>query len=152
MSAQSLPSSQPLPAFLLTRQWRDGVLRLWCATELGPLLIRVTDVDAVCFIERAAPTPSTRTAPRRRPVELCTPSGDPVDALYFTTNRALADCRAASGSTRLYESDVRPAERYLMERFIRAGMTVHGAVHRIDRKSTRLNSSHSQQSRMPSSA
>ena len=43
-------------------------------------------------------------------------------------------------------------ENVMVGRHVRTGSGLFGAVFRRDRKSTRLNSSHSQQSRMPSSA
>ena len=33
---------------------------------------------------------------------------------------------------RLYESDIKPSDRYLMERFITAGFAVHGELQRRD--------------------
>ena len=41
---------------------------------------------------------------------------------------------------------------YARELKLKAGTILTGKIHNLDRKSTRLNSSHSQQSRMPSSA
>ena len=61
-------------------------------------------------------------------MQLETLAGDPVDGLYFRSQRDLTAARdtlRARGVT-LYESDLKPADRYLMERFVHAGFEVHG--------------------------
>jgi DNA polymerase II len=120
-----------IEGFVLTREWRDGPsgteLRLWCWTPDGATVARIHAPKAVCFIGREAKLPDGVSCDRRS-VELVSPSGDRVDALYFSTQRALTQARerAAAQGIRLFESDVRGAERYLMERFIRGGIALLG--------------------------
>lgn len=106
-------------------------LGFWAATERGPVRVLISDQSAVCFIARAATaSPPELGVPgyRRRAVDLATLQGDPVDALYFAKQRQLQQAREAlrSRDIRLYESDVNPADRFLMERFITASFEIRG--------------------------
>jgi DNA polymerase-2 len=120
-------------AFLLTRQWRDtpdGIeLVFWAAGENGPIRIQVDEQEAVGFVERGR-VDAGKLGGRARRVELATLAGEPVDAVYFPTRRALADARVQlrPGGVRIHESDVKPSERYLMERFVTGGLVVSGPV------------------------
>ena len=116
-----------ITGYLLTRSWRDtpqGVeLTFWGATDTGPVRLVVEEQESVCFIDRSRPL-SLPARTRREPRELNLLGGGPVDALYFRQQRDLQALRQ-SGIT-LAESDVRPADRYLMERFVCAGFEVIG--------------------------
>jgi DNA polymerase II len=128
-------------AFILTREWHDarpgatqaargGDVVLWCSSPQGPVRVRITGVQPVCFIERTVQLPADASArvARRKPLDLLTPSGAAVDGLYFRSLRDQQELRRAArdSGVRIFESDIRPAERYLMERFIHAGITVEG--------------------------
>lgn len=114
-------------AYLLTRHWRDtsqGVeLSLWATSQDGPVHIVVNAQQAVCFIERDIDVHLPPGA-TRKPLQLQLLHGGPVDALYFRNQRDLQQLRA--GDTPLCESDVKPADRYLMERFIKAPILIEG--------------------------
>ena len=71
---------------------------------------------------------AARVGARSRSVELRTLEGALVDALYFPTQRALVDARRElrAAGVRLYESDLKPSDRYLMERFVTGGLLVTG--------------------------
>ena len=118
-------------AFLLTRQWRDtpsGVeLVFWAAAASGPIRIQIVQQEAVCFAVRGH-VYAARVGARSRSVELRTLEGALVDALYFPTQRALVDARRElrAAGVRLYESDLKPSDRYLMERFVTGGLLVTG--------------------------
>jgi len=115
--------------YLVSRGWRDtpqGIeLSLWLATEDGPLQVQVDAQESVCFIERnvSAALPAST---RRKPLELSLLHGGAVDALYFRRHRDLQQLRQTD--TPLCESDIKPVDRYLMERFIHTGMEVHGDI------------------------
>ena len=117
----------------MSRQWKDtpsGVeLSFWASTAHGPLLVKVPETEAVCFIERSQ---SLALPPRcrRQPVELKLLHGEPVDALYFRQQRELAEFRQLDH--RLNESDIKPTDRFLMERFITAGFCAEGNVTQRD--------------------
>ena len=147
----SIVGEATVDAFILTREWRDSgryaaaganEILLWCTglngdssadpseSPSGTILVRIKPVDVVCFVSHEQKLPGTLDDMRieRRALELQNPSGEPVDGLYFPNQRALNhardECRAAG--VRLFESDVRPLDRYLMERFIRAGVRISG--------------------------
>ncbi len=129
----------PLSCFLLTRQWRDvgdGLeLVLWAVSDRGPVRVAIDDQKAVCFVAGDTPLPGLDGDSRwfeRKPLELATLGGAPVDGLYFRRQRDLA---AARGTLRrrgvtLYESDLKPNDRYLMERFVNAAFCIHGEPRR----------------------
>ena len=121
-----------LNAFLLTRQWRDtrsGVaLDFWWATEQGACWTQITGQEIVFFVLRKNAKKiqallSALTAWRMAEVGLKTFHNKNVDALYFKSQRsarAAQDLLTKAGLG-YWEADVKPHERYLMERFITAG-------------------------------
>ena len=118
-------------AFLLTRQWRDtreGVLLdFWWATEQGPCWTQTLGQDVVFFIARAD-APRTEEVLRnlrqwrRADVDLKTFRDQPVNALYFRSHRTARDAQQLldRAGIHYWEADIRPPERYLMERFVTA--------------------------------
>lgn len=120
--------SESIDAYLLSRHWHDtatGVeLRYWATSAEGPILILVPGQESVCFIERHRSMELPANA-IRRPLKLSLLGGESVDGLYFKQQRQLSDLRAHSSD--LCESDVKPNDRYLMERFIHAGLNVSGS-------------------------
>lgn len=115
-------------AFLLSREWRDrddGVeIVLWGRSEQGPVRARFRRQEAVMFVPRHMTTHAGRRVPR----PLTTLHGDDVDAVYFRSQRALLDererLRAALAVA--LESDVKPSDRFLMERFVTGAMHLSG--------------------------
>lgn len=120
--------SDSVTGYLLTRGWRDtpqGVeLTFWAATNTGPVRLVVEEQESVCFIDRSQLVTLPAHA-RRAARELRLLSGEPVDALYFQRHRDL-QAFSETGVT-LAESDVKPADRYLMERFVCAGFKASGS-------------------------
>ncbi|MBI2422130.1 MAG: DNA polymerase II [Candidatus Hydrogenedentes bacterium] len=116
-----------LPAFLLTRNQRSTregyALTYWFATPEGPVQATVTGERGVFFIPRA----TTLEGAERKEVALITPAGEPVDAVYYRTWQEAQDTRARAGTAR-YESDVRPVDRYLMERFVYGSAQLRAAL------------------------
>ena len=116
---------------LLTRQWRDtrrGLeLEYWLASATGAVKITIGGERAVCFIDHGTPLPGGVRA-ERKTLELTTLRGEKVDALYFATQRDLLDAVAACSGhgVVLHESDLKPSDRYLMERFITGSVRVTG--------------------------
>ena len=115
-------------AFLLSREWRDaddGVeLILWARSVDGPVRVRIGRQEAVMFVPREAVT----HAGRRAEVNLRTFDDRPVDALYFRSRRALYEerDRLRANGVETLESDVKPADRWVMERFITGGLGIEG--------------------------
>lgn len=74
------------------------------------------------------PRSSTTVTGRRVPRPLRTKHGQPVDTLYFDSQRALLKEREQLEQTGMepLEADVKPTQRFLMERFIQGGFSVTG--------------------------
>ena len=77
---------------------------------------------------------SAAAAPRRAAVELRDLRGEPVDALYYKTQRALLEARGSLRERGVapFEADINPVERYLMERFVTGGLRVTGEAEERD--------------------
>ncbi len=118
-------------AFLLTRQWRDGprglTLVFWAKGESGAIRIELDGQEAVAFVEHGR-VEASELGCRSRRLELRTLDGVAVDGLYFQSRRKLVDARKRlrSRGIRLYESDVKPSDRFLMEHFVTGGVRVEG--------------------------
>ena len=117
-----------MDAFLLSREWRDeddGVeIVLWARAPEAAVRVRLSRQESVMFVRRNAVTNAGRRVPR----PLTTLQGDPVDALYFRSQRALVDERTRlreTGEVTL-ESDVKPSDRFLMERFVTGSLHIEG--------------------------
>jgi DNA polymerase-2 len=99
-------------------------ITLWARTPDNPVRARFTGIEAVMFVPRGSEARADRRAER----ELSTPQGTPVDALYFRSQRSLIDererIRAVGGAA--FESDVKPHERFLMERFVTGSLQLRG--------------------------
>ncbi|QQN50673.1 DNA polymerase II [Stutzerimonas balearica] len=131
--------------FVLTRHWRDtaeGIeVSFWLATDAGPRQVRVPPQEAVAFVpavQRAeaerllAQAPPERGSPAPgwalRPLRLRDFRHRPVLGLYCHSYRRLLQLARLlrEGGVDVYEADIRPPERYLMERFITAPVTFTG--------------------------
>ena len=111
--------------FLLTRTWRDAPdglqIELWAWSDAGPLRIRVPGAESRCWIERDEPLAAPEGV-TREPTPMRLLGAGPVDALRSRRHGALRALRATGA--RLCESDIRPADRWLMDRGVRAGLRV----------------------------
>ncbi len=121
--------------FLLSRQWRDGPegleLNFWARASDGPVRILVRGESAICFVEHRAHVDSSLepgVSYERKPLDLRSMTDKPVDGLYFRYQRDLLAARRAlkSEGISVYESDLKPSDRFLMERFITAAVEVRG--------------------------
>lgn len=124
LSGQADENMPPIPGYLLTRHWRDrqGLeLVFWAHSSEGPLRLVFPRQQSVCFIERNTELAGIPGA-TRTPLDLLTPDGNAVDGLYFDKQRNLQQFRQFSQqqSIPLFESDVKPHDRFLMERFVTA--------------------------------
>ncbi len=122
--------------FILTRQWRDtpeGVsLEMWLAGEQGPIRLLVPEQFSVCFF-RESDLPLVKKVTSRfpsvsyRPVELKNIHNDSVMALYCSGQRQLREVGELLNieGVHLWEQDIKPVERFLMERFVTASLEFH---------------------------
>lgn len=117
--------------FVLTRHWRDTPagteVSFWLATDQGPRFIRLPVQTSVMFIPEAHRKPldwllKGERDIELRPLQLCDFHHRPVLGLYTRQHRQLMDMekRLRAAGVDVYEADVRPPERYMMERFITA--------------------------------
>ncbi|WET12638.1 DNA polymerase II [Pseudomonas sp. D3] len=123
--------------FVLTRHWRDTPagtqVSFWLATDQGPRFIRLPVQTSVMFIPEAHRKPldwllKGERDVELRPLELCDFHHRKVLGLYTRQHRQLMDLekRLRAAGVDVYEGDVRPPERYMMERFITAPVWFDG--------------------------
>ena len=117
--------------FILTRHWRDTSagtqVDFWLATDAGPRLVRLPPQTSVAFIpveqkEQAELLLRGERNAELRPLALCDFHHRPVLGLYCKQYRHLLklEKELRAHGIDVYEADIRPHERYLMERFITA--------------------------------
>ncbi|MGJ7456354.1 DNA polymerase II [Halomonas sp. MA07-2] len=123
--------------FILTRHWEETPqgteVTLWLATDQGPLRVRLPAQPSVAFLPvrqraRAEVLLAGEPGVRLRELALHDFHRRPVLGLYCGHYRQLTqlDRRLREAGVELYEADIRPPERYLMERFITAPVEVIG--------------------------
>lgn len=123
--------------FILTRHWRDTPqgteVSFWLATDSGPLQVTLAPQESVAFIP-ADQVPRAQHILQGEQGFCLTPLAlkdfhrQPVYGLYCRAHRQLMNYekRLREGGVTVYEADVRPPERYLMERFITSPVWVEG--------------------------
>lgn len=127
----------PQQGFLLTRHWRDtptgSEVEFWLATDHGPRNLRLPPQTSVAFIPLEQRQRAELLLRGERQIELKTlPLKDfharPVLGLYCRQHRQLmrVEKLLKEGGVNVYEADIRPPERYLMERFITAPVWFNG--------------------------
>lgn len=123
--------------FLLTRHWRDTPagteVEFWLATENGPQQLRLAPQTSVAFIpaeqrQRAELLLREERQWELKPLPLTDFHHRPVLGLYCHQHRQLIKLERLlkDGGVNIYEADIRPPERYLMERFITAPVWFSG--------------------------
>lgn len=128
-----------LSGFILTRHWRDlpegTEIEYWLATDEGPKKVLLTQQTSVAFVpalHRAAVEAQMARLPglELKELGLKTFEQAPVLGVYARRFRDLGKLASALQPLQipLYEADVRPQDRYLMERFITASVLVEGGL------------------------
>lgn len=125
-----------LTGFVLSRHQRDtrqGIeLGYWLSTDAGAREVRIAGQKAVFFVRRTQADrvrellqDLTGWSLVERPLKDLT--GAPVAALYCQSLALLRNVteRLKPAGIALLEDDIRPVDRYLMERFIQGGASVH---------------------------
>ncbi|WP_419709363.1 DNA polymerase II [Pseudomonas sp. NFX224] len=123
--------------FVLTRHWRDTPagteVEFWLATDNGPQRIRLPHQPSVAFIaaaqrEQAEALLHDEKNVELRPLALLDFEHRPVLGLYCRQHGQLMRLETAlrRAGVEVYEADVRPPERYMMERFITAPVRFGG--------------------------
>lgn len=117
--------------FVLTRHWRDTPagteIDYWLASDTGPHCLRLSPQPSVAFVpavqrERAEQILRGERGVELRPLGLRDFRQRPVLGLYCQSHRQLIklDRQLRKAGVDVYEADIRPPERFLMERFITA--------------------------------
>jgi len=123
--------------FLLTRHWRDTAagteVVLWLATDAGPQRLVLPQQESVAFIPVEFQSQVQQLLANERhyriaPLELKDFRLRPVFGLYCRQYRQLQRLEKLLRENRVpvYEADIRPPERFLMERFITAPVWFSG--------------------------
>jgi DNA polymerase-2 len=88
------------------------------------------------FTSRTTPAAFTSIAAERKPLELKSMEGTIVDCLYFNTLAQYQECvtRLRGAAFPVYESDIHPVERFLMERFVCGGFEVSGPYVEVNKR------------------
>ena len=109
------------------------MVEYWLATDVGPLKVVLTKQPSVAFVEaqhKAVVQAQLLGSPDMYLKELALKSfqNQPVLGIYAKQFRQLGKLARAlqPQGISLLEVDIRPHERYLMERFITASVEVHG--------------------------
>lgn len=98
---------------------KNGIeIQYYCRGEKENFEIRITNEDCVFFVEKDSKL--LASAKKSKELALKTPGGQGVFGIYSRTFSELEELKkkAQELGVRTYEIDVRPQERYLMERFI----------------------------------
>lgn len=125
--------------FLLTRHWRDTPIgtevEFWLATDAGLQQLRLPPQTSVAFIpaeqrQRAERLLCEEYQLELKPLLLTDFHRRPMLGLYCHQHRQLIklEKRLKEGGVSVYEADIRPPERYLMERFITAPVWFSGQI------------------------
>ncbi|MDO6814456.1 DNA polymerase II [Cobetia amphilecti] len=136
-SEESRHAPVELHGFVLTRHWRDTpegvVISFWIRTDEGAVRVECAPQEVVAFLPveqqvLAQTLVSFEAGAELRPLALEDFHHRPVVGLYCREYRTLGQLarRLKAIGVDVYEADVRPTDRYLMERFITAGVTARG--------------------------
>jgi DNA polymerase-2 len=128
--------------FVLTRHWHDDErgteLQFWLATDDGPRLLRLRAQPSVAFIpaEQGGAVRALlegESGAWLRELDLRDFRQRPVLGLYCHQQHQLQALhkRLLQAGIDVYEADIRPPDRYLMERFITAAVAFAGPDHDV---------------------
>ena len=124
-------------AFLLTRQWQESPsgnrLIFWFTSTRGPLRLVLEQQESVAFFPTAQESRLRNLLAdlsnwRVGKTKLADFDGNPVSAIYFKSQRQLfaARNRLSNKQFHLLEADIKPTDRFLMERFLNGAAMVQG--------------------------
>ncbi|WP_419963599.1 DNA polymerase II [Pantoea vagans] len=129
--------NMPRAGFLLTRHWRDTPqgteIILWLATDAGAQRVVLPVQESIAFIPEEFQAQVSELLKDERQFRIQSLAlkdfrRRPVFGLYCPQNRQLQriEKRLREQGISVYEADIRPPERYLMERFITAPVWFDG--------------------------
>ncbi len=125
-----------MQGFILTRHWRNTpsglLLEFWLATDDGPVQLLVEGQQAVFFVRQSDSTQVRQrlaglTGWRIKELSLHSFRHEAVAGVYFKSHRVARKARSLlAPDISVWEADIRPPERFLMERFITGPVAVNG--------------------------
>ena len=124
--------------FLLTSSWFQSesgtVLEYWFASHQGPVQVLI-EQPSVCFVAQQDVDKAARLARgeqmefSHKPTQLKSFSGESVSACYLNQEDIYRFEKLLSDwDIKVWEFDLRPTDRYLMERFIRGSADLVGMI------------------------
>lgn len=131
--------------FILTRRAKDTAkgleLTYWLSTQEGPVKLIVNNEKAIFFVETQQANYANALLKEHHiglekstDLSLKTFAQKPVTAFYFNYLKDFYSARELlrQYAIKCYEDDIRPEERFLMERFITDSMSYQSAVNNIE--------------------
>ncbi len=117
--------------FTLTANWKDNdpyPLQIFGESASGPVLVKLDTEVFTLFIEKDKNISFFGDVHNIKEVPLKSFEGKSVKAVYLSSQSSYFNFRryCQDNGIRTYESDIWPAERYLMERFIFGAAEVQG--------------------------
>ncbi|WP_394173337.1 DNA polymerase II [Thalassotalea litorea] len=150
LACQPKPDANPLSAapkaygqlsgFVLTRQIQESIhgiqLVFWLQTDNGPVKLEVDGQQPVFFVESQYALDAIKILNRHNVQHKCQQLGlttynhNKVNGFYFQrlSQFYVARDRLKDQGIKVYEDDVRPDDRFLMERFIYGSITFTGTA------------------------
>lgn len=129
--------------FILTKHWQDINNKLLItfyaySSELGPLRLIFSNEKCLFFIKRQSSFTLNGINFERKELKLKTPSNEDVDGLYFNSYQdyTTAIRHLKAQNIVMYENDIDPAERFLMERFIHCECEIFGNADKTNNQIT----------------
>jgi DNA polymerase-2 len=121
--------------FILTRQWRDtpeGIqIELWLATDQKPIQLIIPQQTAVCFFSESDTDKVSSCllkfpASTIKTLDLKNSHGEKVSALYCQQRSQLLEIVTLLRiqGVKVWEDDIKPVDRFLMERFVTSSLEV----------------------------
>lgn len=128
-----------IEGFILTRHWRDtaqGIaLDFWVATGSGPLQLHIPAQKSVFFIRQIDQQHVTQLVSDGMgcdilPLALKNFHGELLSGVYSLQHRQQRDIikQLDRAGIPYWEADIRPAERFLMERFITSDIAINAPI------------------------
>ena len=133
-----------MKGFILSDNVFDGPqgteLHFWVKSEDGAIKLVFTGEKPVFFVENRSEFQSLQNSERRN-LKLKAFNGSSVDGVYFRDYKSLMQGRdkLQNLGVRTYESDIRPNDRFLMERFINGSLEFAGPIKEINGVRTIVN-------------
>ena len=135
-----MTTTRTFTCFLLNYGFRDfrghfEITLYALAGDHTPAKIVIDNFHPLFFIPSTTNSGFTTKALQRKTLPLKAMDNNAVDCLYFSAYSSYLDCAREFRNLdiRVYESDVHPVDRYLMERFVAGGFEANGPYIMVDK-------------------